>query len=157
MSHQEEVKPRGLFYEDIEIGNCYTTPRRTVTHSDIVNFSGVSGDFSAPHVDFEFCKKQPYGEPIAQGVLVFAIATGLQCQSGINDRTVVAFLSVDNWRMHAPVRHGDTIYMNSVPIQKRLTSKAGKGIVTFAREIKNHRGEIVQSMTSSSMYLCRPR
>ena len=148
--------PRGLYYEDFEIGHRYTTPRRTVTSTDIVNYSCLSGDFNAPHVDHEFCKTQPYGEPIAHGPLVFAIATGLQCQSGINDGTIVAFLSLDNWKIHAPVKHGDTIHMVMTPVAKRLTSKGGRGIVTLDREIVNQRGVAVQTMTSSSMYLCRP-
>lgn len=156
MTTETEAPARGLYYEDFEIGKRYVTPRRTITHTDIVNYCGVSGDFNAPHVDFEFCKKQPYGEPLAHGPLVFAIATGLQCQSGINDGTIIAFLGMDAWRIHGSVKHGDTIHMVVTPRQKRLTSKGDKGIVTFDREIINQRGEVVQTMQTSSMYLCRP-
>jgi hypothetical protein len=65
-----------MYYEDFEIGQTYTSPRRTVTGTDIVNFACLSGDFNAPHVDWEFCKEQPYGEPIAHGPLILAIAGG---------------------------------------------------------------------------------
>jgi acyl dehydratase len=85
---------RGLYFDDFEIGKTYTTPRRTVTQTDIVNFANLSGDFNAPHVDWEFCKQQPYGEPIAHGPLVLAIAGGLTCQSGINDGTIVAMMGI---------------------------------------------------------------
>jgi acyl dehydratase len=150
-------KPRGLYYEDFEIGRRYTTPRRTVTHTDIVNFAGVTGDYNAPHVDFEFCAKQPYKTPLAHGPLVLGMAGGLTCQSGINEGTVVAFLGLDKWRVHAPVQHGDTIYSTMKPIERKLTSKGDRGIVVFEREIANQRGEIVQSMVLSNMYLCRPK
>lgn len=156
MSEYDDNPPRGLYFEDFEIGKRYLSPRRTITHTDILNYCGVSGDYNAPHVDFEFCKKQPYGEPLAHGPLVFAIGTGLQCQSGINDGTIVAFLGMDAWRIHKPVKHGDTIYMVVIPREKRLTSKGGKGVITFDREIINQRGEIVQTMQTTSMYLCRP-
>lgn len=152
----DELKPRGKYYEDFEIGKRYSSPRRTITHTDIVNYAGISGDYNAPHVDFEFCKTQPYKEPLAHAPLVFAIATGLQCQSGINDGTVVAFLGMDKWRVHGPVKHGDTIRMVVIPIEKRLTSKGDRGIVTFDREIINQRSEIVQTMTTMTMYLRRP-
>lgn len=148
--------PRGLYFEDFEIGHRYVTPRRTVTQTDIVNYACLSGDFNAPHVDFEFCRQQPYKEPIAHGPLVFAIATGLQCQSGINHGTIVAFLGMDEWRINAPVKHGDTIFMVMTPTEKRLTSKGGRGVVTLRREIMNTRGETVQSMVTRSLYLCRP-
>lgn len=148
-------RPRGLYFEDFEIGRRYATPRRTLTQTDIVNYCGLSGDYNAPHADHEFCKTQPYGEPIAHGPLVLAIATGLQCQSGINDGTLVALLGVDDWRIHRPVKAGDTLHMVLVPTEKRHTSKRDRGIVTVAREIVNQRGEVVQTMNATSMYLCR--
>jgi acyl dehydratase len=150
-----KVRPRGRYFDEFQLGERFESPRRTITQTDIINFACLSGDFNAPHVDFEFCKKQPYGEPLAHGPLVFAIATGLQCQSGINDGTIVAFLGMDAWRIHGPVKHGDTIHMVVTPREKRMTSKGGKGIVTFDREIINQRGEVVQTMQTSSMYLCR--
>ena len=153
----EAYQPRGLYFEDFEIGKRYTTPRRTVTSSDIALFCGVTGDFNAPHSDFEFCRTQPYGEPIAHGPLVYGIAAGLQCQSGMNDGTIVGFLGVDHWRILKPVKHGDTIHMVMTPSAKRVTSKGDRGIVTFEREIRNQHKEVVQTLTSSSMYLCRDR
>ncbi|MDP7549282.1 MAG: MaoC/PaaZ C-terminal domain-containing protein, partial [Alphaproteobacteria bacterium] len=152
----EAREPRGMYFEDFEIGRTYTTPRRTITSTDIVNFACLSGDFNAPHVDWEFCKQQPYGEPIAHGPLVLAIAGGLSCQSGMNDGTVVAMMGLDEWRIHKPVKHGDTIEVATTPIEKRLTSKGGRGIVIFNRDILNQHGETVHSMKSSNLYLCRP-
>ncbi|MBN9022973.1 MAG: hypothetical protein J0H08_12945, partial [Rhizobiales bacterium] len=40
------------------------------------------------------------------GPLVFAVSTGLLCQSGLNDGTLVAMLGIDKWRIHAPVKAG---------------------------------------------------
>lgn len=151
-----EREPRGLYFEDFEIGKTYFTPRRTVTNADIVNFACLSGDFNAPHVDWEFCKQQPYGEPIAHGPLVLAIAGGLMCQSGLNDGTIVAMMGTDNWRIHKPVKHGDTLEVAMIPTEKRPTSKGGRGIVYFDREIRNQRGEAVHTMQLSCMYRCRP-
>jgi len=150
------VKPRGLYYEDFVIGQAYLTSRRTVTQTDIVNFACLSGDHNAPHIDHEFCKTQPYGEPIAHGPLVFAISGGLQCLSGVNDGTIIAMLGVDDWRMRAPVKHGDTIHVEFTPIEKRLSSKGGQGIVVTNRLIKNQRDEVVQSMKVTLLYKCRP-
>lgn len=149
-------QPRGLYFEDFEIGTAYSTPRRTVTSTDIVNFACLSGDFNAPHVDHEFCKEQPYGEPIAHGPLVLAIAGGLMCQSGVNDGTIIAMMGTDDWRIHKPVKHGDTLEVVNTPVEKRLTSDGKRGIVVFHREIRNQRGEAVHTMKSSSLYRCRP-
>lgn len=155
MSEIEKAEPRGMYYEDFEIGQRYVTPRRTVTLTDIVNFACLSGDYNAPHIDHVFCAEQPYKEPIAHGPLVLAIASGLQCLSGINDGTIVAMLGTDKWRIHLPVKAGDTLNVVVVPIEKKLTSSGDKGIVSFNREIKNQRGEVVQSMVTTLMYLTR--
>ena len=102
MSHHPEYRPRGMYFEDFEIGKNIVTSRRTVTQTDIVNFACLSGDHNAPHIDHEFCKTQPYGEPIAHGPLVLAMVGGLQCLSGINDGTIIAMMGLDQWRMHLP-------------------------------------------------------
>lgn len=157
MSEIEERKPRGMYFEDFEIGKTIVTSRRTVTLTDIVNFACLSGDHNAPHIDHEFCKTQSYGEPIAHGPLVLAIAGGLQCLSGINDGTIIAMLGNDQWRMHLPVKHGDTIHVVITPIEKKMSSKGTSGIVTFDRKVKNQRGEVVHSMITTLLYRLRPQ
>lgn len=149
-------KPRGMYFEDFEIGQPIVTSRRTVTSTDIVNFACLSGDHNAPHIDHEFCRTQPYGEPIAHGPLVLAIVGGLQCLTGINDGTIIAMTGLDNWRMHLPVKAGDTIHAVITPTATKLTSSGRQGIVTCERLVKNQRGETVHSMTISNMYRCRP-
>lgn len=149
-------KPRGMYYEDFEVGMELFSPRRTITQTDIVNFACITGDFNAPHVDHEFCKKQPYGEPIAHGPLVWSMAGGLGYASGITDGTVLAMLGVDEWRVHLPVKHGDTIHVMSRVAWKKETSKPIQGIVSFDREIRNQRDEVVQSAKATNMYLRRP-
>lgn len=155
MTDNYQRRPRGMYFEDFEIGQSIVTSRRTVTLTDIVNFACLSGDHNAPHVDHEFCKTQSYGEPIAHGPLVLAIAGGLQCLTGINDGTIIAMTGLDNWRMHLPVKAGDTIHAVITPVSKKLTSSGKQGIVSCERLVRNQRGETVHSMLISNMYKCR--
>ncbi len=89
---------------------------------------------------------------IAHGPLVWSIAGGLGYPSGITDGTIVAMLGVGEWRVHLPVKHGDTIYVMSRVTFKRETSKPGMGIVAFDREIRNQRGEVVRQAKATNMY-----
>lgn len=155
MSSHPGYQPRGLYFEDFEIGRSIVTSRRTVTQTDIVNFACLSGDHNAPHIDHEFCKTQPYGEPLAHAPLVLAIVSGLQCLSGINDGTIIAMMGLDNWRIHLPVKAGDTIHAVITPKEKKLTSSGKKGIIICDRIVVNQRSETVQSMEISNMYKCR--
>ncbi|MBC5767047.1 MaoC/PaaZ C-terminal domain-containing protein [Ramlibacter albus] len=157
MTTTTQARPRGRYFDEFKLGERFESPRRTITQTDIINFACLSGDFNAPHVDFEFCKTQPYGEIIAHGPLVFSIAAGLLCQLGLNDGTIVAMMGVDEWRAHAPVKHGDTIRAVATVDELKLTSSGTRGIVTFRRTVLNQRDETVQSMIVRSMYLCSPR
>src|SRR3954447_14256986 len=127
----EGYKPRGKYFEDFEIGEELVTPARTITSTDIVNFACISGDFNEIHVNHEYCKTTPFGEPIAHGPLVFAVAAGLNYASGINDGTLIALLGIDKWRMKQPVKHGDTIFVRTTVLAKRETSQPDRGVVTF--------------------------
>lgn len=146
------ANPRGLYFEDFEVGKVLETPRRTITSTDIVNFACLSGDFNGVHTDYEYCKTTPFGEPIAHAPLVYAVMGGLQYASGVNDGTLLAVVGIDEWRMHSPVKHGDTVHMRSTVLEKRETSKPDRGIVTFRREFMNQRDEAVQSMTATFLY-----
>lgn len=152
----ETPKPRGMYFEDFEIGQTLVTGRRTITSTDIVNFACLSGDFNDVHTNFEYAKATPFGEPIAHGPLVFAVAAGLNYASGINDGTLIALLGIDKWRMKLPVKHGDTIHVQTKVIAKKETSQPDRGVVTFARSFVNQRGEAVQEMEVTIMYRRRP-
>lgn len=143
---------RGKYFEDFEIGEDIVSPARTVTSTDIVNFACLSGDFNDVHVNHEYCKDTPFGEPIAHGPLVYAIMGGLQYASGINDGTLLALLGIDKWRMLIPVKHGDTIRLVQTVIEKRETSKPDRGIVVFQRKCVRQDGKTVQEMLTTIMY-----
>jgi acyl dehydratase len=155
MSTHEQAKPRGMFFEDFEVGMRLTTPARTVTATDIVNFACLTGDFNEVHCNHEYAKTTPFGEVIAHGPMVYGIAGGLQYASGINDGTLLALLGIDKWRLMTPVKHGDAIRMVQTVLSKRQTSKPDRGVVTLKREIVNQRGEVVQEMEATILYRCR--
>jgi acyl dehydratase len=148
--------PRGRYFEDFTVGEEIATPARTVTSTDIVNFACISGDFNEIHTNFEYCRNTPFGEPIAHGPLIYAIAGGLWHAAGVNDGTILAMLGVDEWRLVNPVKHGDTIHLVARVASKKETSKADRGVVTFDRRIVKQDGTVVQTMQTTLMYRRRP-
>ena len=145
-------QPRGLYFEDFEVGMTLSTPARTITSADIVNFACLTGDFNEVHTNYEYAKTTPFGEVIAHGPMVYGIAGGLQYASGINDGTLLALLGIDKWRLFAPVVHGDTIHMEQTVLATRKSRTPGRGIVTLKREIKKQDGTVVQEMEATMMY-----
>ena len=153
----DTVQPRGRYFDDFEVGSEFVTPARTITQTDIVNFACLSGDFNEVHTNFEYCNTTPFGEPIAHGPMVYAVAAGLQYASGVNDGTLLALLQIDNWRMISVVKHGDTIRMKSRVLEKKASSKPDRGTVKFLRSVINQRGDVVQEMTATLLYKRRPQ
>ena len=147
----------GLYYEDLEVGKVYTTASRTITETDVVVYTGLSGDFNPLHTDEEYCKTTPYGTRIAHGPLVFAVAMGLNNRLGLTDGTSLGFLGVENWRFTAPVIPGDTITVKVTIAHKRMASKGARGILTRKVEVVNQRDEVVQEGTMVSMVEARER
>ena len=66
-----------VFFEELSVGQEFTSPGRTVTEADIVIFAGLSGDYNVLHTDAEHMKSSIFGERIAHGLLGLSIQQGL--------------------------------------------------------------------------------
>ena len=108
--------PQHLFFDDVEIGQNWLSLGRTITQADIVNFAGLSGDFNPIHIDHEFAKTTPFRQPIAHGLLVFSIGSGL----GVNipPMRTLAVMHIRDWQFVGPVFIGDTIRVRSEVVEK---------------------------------------
>jgi acyl dehydratase len=131
-----------LHFEDLAVGDRWTSLGRTVTETDIVNFAGMTGDFSPLHVDHEFARQTPFGKPIAHGLLGLSLVAGLasQCPSV---RTM-AFLKIENWEFLKPIYIGDTVHAETEVIEKNANGRR-TGYVTWRRRLINQSGDVVQS------------
>ena len=134
--------PKGMYFSDYEIGQTFTTGRRTVTEADVVAFAGLSGDFNPLHTDAVFAAQTPFGQRIAHGMLVVSISTGLSQTLGIFEGTTIGLLE-QSFAYKAPTFFGDTIHLEMEVSETKATSKPGRGIVTFQARIIKQDGTIV--------------
>jgi acyl dehydratase len=144
-----------LSLEDLQVGDEWVTPGRTVTETDIVNFAGLSGDFNPIHVDHEFASKTPYGKPIAHGLLVLSMSSGLAVQA-VRVRTL-ALVAMTDWKFLGPVSPGDTI-TGTIRVESiEPRSRGRRGLVTWFRRITNQRGQTVQEGRVQTIVPARER
>jgi acyl dehydratase len=133
--------PPRRYFEEIQVGEEYRSPGRTVTEADIVMFAGLSGDYNILHTDAEFMKSSLFGERIAHGLL------GLSIQSGLLSRAMPAYATIAfgglRWKFKAPIRIGDTIRVRARVMSKKET-KPDRGVVVLRRTVVNQRDEVVQ-------------
>ena len=133
--------PSHLFFDDIEIGQEWRSLGRTITETDIVNFAGLSGDFNPIHIDHAFAKTTPFRRPIAHGLLVFAVGSGLGLHAP--PMRTMALLGIREWQFRDPVYPGDTIYVVSKVIDKQPRGRGRRAEVTWHRQFFNQDGKVV--------------
>ena len=138
-----EYRPRGMYFEEFTEATQVVSMGRTITEADIVNFAGVSGDFTTIHTDAEFAKTTPFGERISHGLLVLSVATGLAAQLGFIEGTVIAFIGLE-WKFKGVVKIGDTVHMVAKVKQTKAMRAMGGGFVIFDVRVLNQRNEVVQ-------------
>jgi acyl dehydratase len=136
------VTPRGLYFEEFEVGQEIQTSARTITETDIVNFAGLSGDFNFIHTNADAAQQTPFGARVAHGMLVASIATGLAVQQGFIDGTTLAFREL-TWRFTKPVFIGDTVHVVVKITETKPMTRLDGGLVTFDARVLNQAGEVV--------------
>ena len=134
--------PRERYFDEIEIGEEYESPGRTVTEADIVIFAGLSGDYNIVHTDAEHMKTSVFGERIAHGLLGLAIQSGLLTRA-MQPYATLASVSL-KWKFRNPVKIGDTIRVRGKVVGKTESPAPDRGVITLARTVLNQRGEVVQ-------------
>jgi acyl dehydratase len=137
----------GNYYEELEIGLRVETPGRTVIEADIGTFAGLTADFNPLHMDEVFAARSDFKGRIAHGPMIVGMAFGLASRADFMDGTVLGLLDIA-WTFMKPVRPGDTISAVVTVLDKRLTKKPDRGVVTLQLEVLNQLGETVQVGTA---------
>jgi acyl dehydratase len=145
------------YYEDMQVGEEYESPARTITEADIVAFAALSGDWSPVHCDEEYCKATPYKTRIAHGLLGLAVAEGLKFR--LPEFTGARYVASLYWnyKFTGPILMGDTIRVRVRIQSKRETRKPDRGIVVEYITMLNQRGEVVQEGEHGLMVWRRTR
>lgn len=126
------------YFDEIRLGDRNTTPARTITETDVVNFASLSGDWFPLHTDAGYAESTFYGERVAHGMLVLSVVTGLIT---LTPGAVQAFHGIENLRFSRPTLIGDTIHAETEVTD--LRDRGDAGLVTSALTVKNQRGETV--------------
>ena len=134
--------PLGRYFEDLEAGQEFVTPGRTIFESDLVAFSGISGDHNELHTNVEAARARGLPGPLPYVHLVMAMAAGLIQRLGLFEGTAEGFLALE-WRYVAPLQIGDTVHCR-VKIAELRSEGPDRGLVRREVAVLNQREEVVQ-------------
>ena len=133
----------GRCWEDLPKGYRFRTVGRTITETDLVNFTATTGMVEVLFTDVSYAEHHaPNGGRIVPGSLVFSLAEGLVIQATLQG-TGLAFLNME-MDIKQPTVVGDTIYVEAEVLESRPTSASSdRGIVKTRNTIVNQHGRTV--------------
>ncbi|MBT3313676.1 MAG: dehydratase [Anaerolineae bacterium] len=147
---------RGLYFEEFEVGQKMVSPGRTITESDVVGFSGVTGDFNQIHTDAEYAANSPFGARVAHGLLGLSIASGLALRTGVLEGTIMLFREITSWKFVKPMYFGDTIHVEMEIITTKALKRMGGGKVELQFDVKNQKDDTVMKGVWSVLVMAKP-
>lgn len=128
---------RGRFLEDFEVGDVYQHPLgRTINEADNTWFTLLTMNTNQAHFNAQVGASSEFGRMLVASPLTIAIAMG----QSVTDTTQNAFanLGLDDLRLTAPVFVGDTIWSESIVLDKRDSkSRPHAGLVTIRTRTLN--------------------
>ena len=130
-----------LWFDDVEVGQKWLSPARTLTEGDVVNFASMTGDYNPLHVDHDYAAKSIYRKPIAHGLLGLSWVAGLGSTSPLMQ--TLAFTSVKQWEFLLPIYFGDTVHVVTRCLAKTPKGKKS-GQIVWERQLVNQKDQVVQ-------------
>jgi acyl dehydratase len=129
------------YWEDFEVGERYPTTSRTITEEDHLTFCKLVGYDVPLFLDEDYARTTPYGGRICPSHLTMSFSTAMTGR--LFSSTVLALVAVERGRFYSPVRPGDTIRTEVEVVDKKASSDASRGLVTFRDHVLNQRDETV--------------
>lgn len=130
----------GHFFEDFVIGETIRhAGSKTIFESDNNLFSLLTMNPHPIHTNVDYAARSQHGCILVVGPLVFSLAVGITVPD-ISGKAI-ANLEYETVRHLAPVFIGDTIYVRTIVLDKRLsTSKPDRGIIHVESTAYNQHG-----------------
>jgi 3-hydroxybutyryl-CoA dehydratase len=103
----------GYDFDALKLGMKATTSR-TITETDLRNFSGVSGDTNPMHLNEEFAQHTQFGHCIVHGMLTASLLSNVIGNQLPGPGCIYLNQSL---KFTAPVYVGDTVYATATVIE----------------------------------------
>jgi acyl dehydratase len=138
-------------FEQLQIGEIFRAPSRTLTDAHSAAFQTVSCDNHPVHYDAEWARRHGHSAPVVHGLQVLAFtAPGATLFPHVIGEVFIAFTEL-SCRFLGEVHAGDTLYPALEIIN--LVPQGDTGTVVTAATVHNQRGELV--LSGQHKYLLR--
>ncbi len=138
-------------FEDLQVGEVFPLPSRTMTDGIFAAFQAASGDNHPIHYDVEYCRRHGHDDLLAHGMQVFIqTAAGAGLFPHMIGGALVGMIEA-SFQIRKPVLRGDTLYsaLTIADLQPQTTT----GVVTMRATVHNQNDVLV--MEGQHKYLLR--
>ena len=133
----------GLYgYEDVRVGDQYTTPALPITAQLIDAFAELSGDHFEIHMDRDAAQDHGFTDRVAHGLLILSVVDGLKNQAEVQFKAQASLGW--NWTFSAPVLIGDIIKSNIRVLDISAPKSRKRAIISLGFSVTNQHGKVVQ-------------
>lgn len=145
------VHPNQRGFDELEVGEVFVIPSRTVSEAHFAAFQLLSGDNHPIHYDVEYCRARGHEGLLAHGFQVLAFtAAGAGLFPHVIGDALIGFVE-QSCRFLKGVYPGDTLYPKLTITE--LTRQNTTGVVAMASVVHNQKGEVV--LEGEHKYLLR--
>ena len=132
---------KSRYFEDLEIGERFIIPSRTLGDASFSAFQSLSLDNHPIHYDLEYCKRLGHRDLLAHGLQISAL-----CAPGAGNLPHELHSSLIGLLEHSakflkPVYRGDTVYPALEIVE--LTSSKSTGVITLRVTVHNQSRQLV--------------
>lgn len=145
-----------LHFEDLQVGQRWLSPPRTVTSDDVTDFADLTGDHTPLHGASDESGEpiSPYRRPVAHGLLGLSVMAGLSSE---HPRVqTLALVSLGGWDFRNPIYFGDTVHVETEIVAIEPHGRRA-GRVTWFRRLLGSRGQVLQEGSLVTLVAARTR
>ena len=151
---EKDRHPFRFYFEDLDIGQTFSSKERTITLEDVEHFAHFTGDTFYAHMDEEATKGHPFFPGrVAHGYLLLSFAAGLFVDP--DPGPVLANYGLDTLRFVKPVQPGEAIKVR-LTAKEKLPRNQHYGEVRWDVEILTGKNETAATYELLTMNAVRP-
>lgn len=143
------------YFEDLEVGQCFPIPSRTLGDANFAAFQLASGDNHPIHYDVEYCKRKGHRQLLAHGFQVaIQTAPGAGMLPHVLEDSLIGLIEQKS-RFLLPVYCGDTVYPNLKILE--LIPGNTTGVIVLGSTVHNQDGDLVMDGEQKMLIRKRPK
>ncbi|WP_117161289.1 MaoC/PaaZ C-terminal domain-containing protein [Paraliobacillus sp. X-1268] len=135
-----------MYIEDLKVGQQFNLEPIKVEKEDVLDFA-KKYDPQRIHIDEEFAKQGMFKGIIASGYQTIGLVWSRWIEADVLGDEVITGAGVDQIRWTKPVYPNDLLIGTVEVMNKRLSSRGGRGTVTFSFTINNQNKETVTTFS----------